>query len=213
MNLPTRDFHYYAGIDPGFSGAIAWMNATGSTVNVEDMPTTEDTGKTELHLPPLWGQFTRLRLLPDCAVGIEWPNTRPGDGAERCQRFGQQMGTLQAFAFAKGLGYFLIAPNLWKGRLGLDGKTVAGANERAAEEFECLYPGHEALIRGPRGGLLDGRMDALLICHFLRTCNGSDTMRKFGRQSPEAFAFCASGGGRSRGKRPMKSLRGHTNVS
>jgi len=212
MNLPTRDFRFYCGIDPGFQGAIGWMNATGSSVHVEDMPTTEDTGKTELRLSALWGQFTRLRLLPDCAVGIEWPTTRPGEGAERCERFGRQKGILQAFAFAKGLEYFLIAPNLWKGRLGLDGKTIAGANERAAEEFERLYPEHKALIHGPRGGILDGRMDALLICHFLRMCTGSETDRKFGKQSPEALAYCASGGGRSHGKRPMKSLRGYRNA-
>ena len=212
MNLPTRDFRFYCGIDPGFSGAIAWMNATGSSVHVEDMPTTEKKGRVELCLPTLRGHFLRLCRLPDCALAIEDPHTRPGEGAERSMRFGKQLGYLEAFAFLKGLNYFLIAPNLWKGRLGLDGKDIAGANDRAAEEFERLYPEHKALIHGPRGGILDGRMDALLICHFLRMCTGSETDRKFGKQSPEALAYCASGGGRSHGKRPMKSLRGYRNA-
>jgi hypothetical protein len=161
---------FFAGIDPGFAGAIAWMNAAGTTLNVRDMPVTaaKKERQREIDLYGLRDVFAHLRRLPDCYVGIEWPTTRPGEGAERCERFGRGKGYLEAFAFLKGLQYAKIAPNLWKGRLGLDGKEHAGANERAAELFEQLYPAHTAIIRGPRGGILDGRLDALMIAHGMR---------------------------------------------
>ena len=216
INAPLSEYAFFAGIDPGFSGAISLMNATGTSVKVWDMPVTE-IGKIKkyraLDLTKLCSILRGVFLLPRVCWGLENPTTRPGEGAERCFRFGRQIGSLEALLHRSGNDYCLISPMLWKNRLGLDGKTIAGANERAAEEFERLYPEHKALIHGPRGGILDGRMDALLICHFLRMCTGSETDRKFGKQSPEAFAYCASGGGKSHGKRPMRSLRSHTNGS
>ena len=161
---------FFAGIDPGFEGALAWMNAAGSSLHVRDMPitTTKKDRQREYDLYGLRDVFSHLRRLPGTYVGIENPTTRPGEGSERSERFGRGKGYLEAFAFCKGLQYVKIAPNLWKGRLGLDGKEHAGANERAAELFEQLYPQWAALIRGPRGGILDGRLDALLIAHGMR---------------------------------------------
>lgn len=161
---------FFAGIDPGFAGAIAVMNAAGTTANVWDMPVTDakKDRQREIELYALRDIFARLRRLPDCYVGIEWPTTRPGEGAERCERFGRGKGYLEAFAFLKGLQYTKIAPNLWKGRLGLKGKEHAGANQEAADAFESLYPQWAGLIRGPRGGILDGRLDALMIAHAMR---------------------------------------------
>jgi hypothetical protein len=52
------------------------------------------------------------------------------------ERFGRGKGYLDAFAFLKGLQYTKIAPNLWKGRLGLKGKEHAGANQEAADAFD-----------------------------------------------------------------------------
>jgi len=215
IDIPISEYAFFAGIDPGFSGAISLMNAGGTSVKVWDMPIRE-IGRAKkyraLDLTRLCSVLREVSLLPRVCWGLENPTTRPEEGAERCFRFGRQIGSLEALLHRGGNDYCLIAPNLWKGRLGLDGKNIAGANERAAEKFKCLYPEHATLICGPRGGILDGRMDALLICHFLRTYGGGETVKKFGKRSPEAFAFYASGGGRSHGKRPMKSLRGHTNA-
>lgn len=208
MNIPTRDYHYYVGIDPGFAGAIGVMNAQGTSVRVFDMPVAEGERDRDrkLDLAGLRDVYRTVTHLPDVVMGIEWPTTRPGEGAERSARFGQQLGTLHAFAFLMGLEFFLIAPNLWKGRLGLDGKDVKGANERAAEAFERYYPEHAGLIRGLRGGIMDGRMDALLIAHFLRmqSREGMESVgRKHGKDSPEMFAAVFGG----RGRLSMKTVR------
>ena len=42
-----------------------------------------------------------------------------------------------------------------------------------AEIMSELYPEHKHLLYGPRGGLLDGRSDALAIAHFLREQHSS----------------------------------------
>lgn len=203
--LPVNEHVFYAGIDPGFSGAIGLMNAKGSSVSVWDMPitSTEKDRQREIDLDGLNDVFKHLRYLHDCVVGIEWPTTRPGEGAERAERFGRGKGLLQAFAYLKGLEFYLIAPNLWKGRLGLPGKTDKKANKLAAKLFNTYYPEHASLIRGPRGGIKDGRCDALLIAHFLRTRGYSgmkSVVERFGKDSPEAWAF-ALGGGRRRKKK------------
>jgi hypothetical protein len=208
MSLPIRDYAYYCGIDPGFKGAFALMSSTGTTAHVWPMPVVEKEHdrQREIDLNGLRAILEQLRRFPNVCIGLEWPTTRPGEGAERCERFGRQKGYLEAFCFLKGLDYYKIAPNLWKGRLGLDGKTVEGANERAAKLFETYYPAHVSLIRGPKGGIQDGRMDALLIAHFLRTRGGQgmkSVVRQFGRDSVQAFALIMGGGRRKRkfGKR------------
>lgn len=210
MDLPLKDYGYYVGIDPGFKGAVAVMNAAGTTARVWPMPITQKDGRDrsrEIDLEELDLIFKAIGYLPENQIiGIEWPTTRPDEGAERSERFGRQKGYLEAFCFCKGLPYHKIAPNLWKGRLGLDGKTIAGANERAAKYFETFYPERSNLIRGPRGGVLDGPLDALLIAHFLRTRGGNglkSVAAKFGKDSNEMFVAVMGGGRRKKkfGKR------------
>jgi hypothetical protein len=137
-------------------------------------------------------------------VGSSGPTTRRAACRTRETTNGSagRRAILEAFAFLFVVeDYFKVAPNLWKGRLNLDGKTVVGANERAAVLFDRFYPECSQLYRGPRGGLLDGPLDALLIAHFLRT-RGSTGMRsiveKFGKDSIEALAFILGGAKRKR---------------
>lgn len=203
MNLPIGDYPFYCGIDPGFKGAIALMNAAGTTARVWPMPVVlgDLDREREIDLPGLNEVLASIARFPRVCVGIEWPTTRPDEGAERSERFGRQKGYLEAFLFLKKFDYYKLAPNLWKGRLGLDGKDVVGSNERAAKLWETFYPERASLIRGPRAGLLDGPMDALLIAHFLRT-RGSIGMKsivnKFGRESVEAWAFMMGGARRKK---------------
>jgi len=195
--LPQGNRPFYAGVDPGFTGAIALLNAAGTTAEVWDMPTTGKGKAREIDLGGLRDIFKHLRRMPNCAVGLEWPTTRPGEGAERSERFGRGKGYLEAFAFLIGLDYYKLAPSLWKGRLSLPGKDDPGANKFGAQLFEMYYPGRGNLIRGPRGGIKSGRLDALLIAHFLRarTYQGmKSVVEQFGRGSAEAQALCFRSG-------------------
>lgn len=197
-DLPTGQREFYCGIDPGFNGAIGLMNAAGTTVKVWDLPT-HRTGPSDIKEFNLTGFdriFRELAFYPGVTVGLEWPTTRPGEGSERSERFGRGKGYLEAFLWCKGIKYHKIAPNLWKGRLGLPGKSDPDANKIAAKLFDTYYPDHTDLIRGSLGGIRDGRCDALLIAHFLRarTLDGMRTVvEKFGKGSPEAMAMLFKG--------------------
>ena len=203
-DLPLGRFNFYAGIDPGAHGAIGLMNAAGSYVKVWKMPLTE---KGEVDLAGLKEIYRNLARFPKVAVGIEWPEAWPGafnNVIRDAELFGRQKGYLEAFAFLMlppGSHYCRVSPVLWKGRLGLDGKQVVGANQRAASLWDMFYPGHRDCIRGSRGGLLDGPMDALLIAHFLRTRTGEgmrSIVDKFGKDSVEVMAFVLGGGRRKK---------------
>ena len=201
---PTLDDAVFiCGIDPGFRGAFCVMNIQGTHLQFWDMPMTTPAGgkdkQREIDLVGLDAIFTHLRLLPACLVGIEWPTTRPGEGAERSERFGRGKGYLEAFAYLKGLVYRKIAPNLWKPRLGLPGKTNVEANRMAFNLFQHFYPDATKSILGPRGGILDGRCEAALIAHYLRTRRVQGlqaVVDQYGKDSPQAMALVLSGGRR-----------------
>lgn len=201
--LPIGNFSHYVGVDPGFSGGIVSMNAKGTSMKVWDMPVTkvEKARRREFDMDGLYTIFDYVAGLKKPVVAIEWPTTRPGEGAERCERFGRGKGILHAFAYLLDLKYVMIPPNLWKGRLGLPGKTDANANRIAAGLFDAYYPGHSKLIRGPRGGIKDGRCDAALIAHFLRMREAGslrEVVKKFGKDSPQAWALMLGAGPKRR---------------
>ena len=196
---------HFVGIDPGFSGAVGSISEDGSDVWVCDMPV-KMRGKTKKY------KVLDCRRLYDVlqasgmfcgVVGLEDPTTRPGEGAERAARFGRQLGMLEMALTLAGADFELIAPALWKGRLGLAGKETDRRSEQGHELFKRFYPDHEALLYGPRGGLKDGRLDALLIAHWLRTrtLGGMQAIAdKFGKDSPEAMALVLGGGKKKRRK-------------
>lgn len=202
MHLPTKEYDFYVGIDPGFSGAIGMMNRAATSLRVWDMPVTtrgDSDSKREFDLPGLRDVFKRLKKFPRVAVGIEWPTTRPGEGAERSERFGRGKGLLEAFAFLADLDYFKLAPHAWKGRLSLPGKSDPECGKICLAFYERFYPTWTGLCLGPKGGIKDGRLDALLIAHFLRDSRPiTETVRRHGKDSPEAAAAILGWGGTRR---------------
>lgn len=203
--LPTREYAYYAAIDPGFTGAIGVINRAGTSCRVYDMPNTPGEGKKrEMDLPGLKAIFAEIKRFPSVFLGIEWPHTKPGDFGDvagNAERFGRGKGILESFAYLMGFTYTKVDPLAWKKKLGVPGKTDPKAIETCAALWDAQYRAATGLIRGPRGGVKDGRLDALLIAHYLRTANKpiSDTVRRYGKDSPEAA--CAILGWGGRGKR------------
>lgn len=170
MNLPIAAYYHYVGIDPGFTGAISLLNQGGRIIKCWDMPVPKANkdSKREIDLHALCDIFKYLSCLPSVCVGCEWPTTRPGDGAERMERFGRGKGYIEMGAFCHRLDFYKISPMLWKGRLGLPGKEVTGWRDTCLRLFKSVFPSGLSLIQGPRSGLLDGRMDSLFIAEFLR---------------------------------------------
>lgn len=162
----------FVGIDPGFTGAIGWIAENGEDIGVIDLPTTGKGRKQQFDLERmnyyLW-DLCKTGTYDSLLVGLENPTTRPGEGAERCKRFGEGIGMLKGLLTAHQIGFTCISPNLWKGRLALPGKQDPEANKAGAQLLVAHYPTAEYLVFGPRGGIKDGRLDALLIAHAMRT--------------------------------------------
>lgn len=180
----------YVGVDPGNTGGLAAIvAAAGVPVTIfADAPTIKVKGstrtKTEPDEPGIVGLFRKMQQIAqeqnlELLVAIEkvapMPSL-PGKGGER-----RSMGASSAFGFGMGFGmwrmactalgipYQLVHPATWK-KLVLAG-TPKDAGSEAIVAGQ-LYPHAAADLRGPKGGLRDGRVDALLIAHWLRRTTG-----------------------------------------
>jgi hypothetical protein len=156
----------FCGVDPGFSGALCALSVDGRFARVWHMPVKHQNFRS-LDLVGLTEIVSEIAALPVVKVGLENPTTRPGEGAERCFRFGRGIGNIEMAFEMASIPYVLIAPNLWKGRLGIPGKIDDPLSHEATRYFDGHFPQHSRLIRGSRGGIQDGVLDAFLICSFL----------------------------------------------
>lgn len=192
----------FVGIDPGFTGAIGSITENG-LVSVTDLPTIRLPKKPiEFDVPLLVKTLQAIYNEDEQSFfALEFPSTRPGEGAERSKRFGHGIGLVEGVLACLNAKYERVYPNQWKGCLGIPGKTDPRANQTAAAFLEAYYPAVKALIRGPKGGLLDGRIDALLIAHYIRTRHYSglrNIVQKFGKGSAQALLPILTGGRRGR---------------
>lgn len=178
---------HYIGIDPGHSGAIGCLNAAGTTAESWPMPVKERKGVKQMDLDGLYTILHKLEKLPSALVGLEWPNTYAGsfgDVVRHAEVFGRGKGTLDAFLFLMGFDYRHVPPNQWKAKLGLPGKTWDKNSTQGQALWLREYPRHAACVLGPRGGVQDGPLDALLIAHYLRIGGESPCGHKGGRRPP-----------------------------
>lgn len=181
------NYTHYCGVDPGFEGGFGVVNAARTTAKCWPMPVIFKNGKDskrEFDMPGLKDLFQYVKRYPSVLVTIEWPTTRPGEGAERSERFGRGKGYLHAYAFLLGLDFKLVAPSAWKGRMGLPGKTDDPGSKQGFARWCQDYPAHRDLVLGPRGGILDGLLDSLLIAEYGRLGETSSVGWKGGKRPP-----------------------------
>lgn len=170
MNPPSlkarQSKQIWVGIDPGMSGAISAINEKGEFLWVEDMPVIGEGRKGEYDVLKIVRIVREVGKHPHPRVLLEWPTTRPDESAESSKRFGVGLGLLVGACAASGVLPERVAPNKWKGRLGLQGKEqdpLAARQQavRAAEDFIIGLP--PTALYGVKGGLKDGRAESLLI--------------------------------------------------
>lgn len=208
---PTSEYAFYLGIDPGIHGALALMNAAGTTAKVWPMPIRDDGHGNEIDLVQLRG-ILGLLVSPGQRLftfaGLEWPMPWPGsfeNNPADADNLGRQKGIIETMLFFHGYAYSRIVPTLWKGRLGLKGKTQDKGSSEAVKLWDALYPQFTHLIRGPRGGIQSGPLDALLIAHFCRQRSSANmaVLREKFKGDPIA-GFLSFGSKRLARKRPRR---------
>lgn len=147
------------GIDPGLTGAIAFLSDTGELERLADLPIIRD-GKlawidaqamTSLLIDTLQGRPAR-------AV-IERVSAMPGQGIASAFGFGVGFGSLLALVQARYLPIELVTPAVWKRALGLS------SDKRASlDKARLLYPSADLGLAKH-----DGRAEALLLAHWALT--------------------------------------------
>ena len=152
------------GIDVGLSGAVAAVDASGSACKVFDIPTRLVGKKREYDLPAF--DLLLKTLGQNLPAYVEKVGSRPGQGIVSTFRFGEGYGIAQALVVASGHRLTLVRPQTWKRIMLRDmGRDKGASCIRAAQ----LFP--KAPLMGPRGGMKDGRAEALLMAELARREN------------------------------------------
>jgi len=157
----------YLGIDPGLSGAVAFIK-NGEDPIIIDTPTTKI--KSGKKTKRLFVESEMVRMLIDnisthkhVQVALEKIHSMPGQGVAAMFSMGEGYGLWRGILSALYLPYSLVTPQSWKKEL-MDGM----GKEKAASCYRAqqLFP--KAELFGPKGGAIDGRGDALLIAEYAR---------------------------------------------
>ena len=147
------------GIDPGNTGAIAYMDA--EELIIWDMPTfqIEKNGKVR-HRIDSQGIYNLLKDMKVDQVYIELVNALPGNGAAHSFTFGFGCGIIEGVVTACCLPFTMVSPMKWKAALTCP-KDKDGARHRASQLMP-LYSDNWKLKKH------DGRAEAALIAYYGR---------------------------------------------
>lgn len=152
----------YIGIDPGAQGSFCLL--VPATKEIE-FYSTNDKPSNAFNWLNLQGQEYNIRI-----IMIEDVHSIHGTSAKSNFNFGYNVGVVNALSSATGMGVDKIQPRAWQVKVGV--KVPKGITGNARKKLlkkntghlcDQLYPLAE--IRGPKGGLLDGRSDSLMIAH------------------------------------------------
>ena len=145
------------GIDPGISGAVAWVSDDGFLLSAMDMPTLEVNGKMKVN-PHILASDLSFRK-PKIVV-IEDVGAMPGQGVTSMFNFGYSAGILAGVCAGLGIPTVFYRPAVWKRQAGVP--TDKGAARLHAQRF---WPGSRAFDRVKD----HGRAEAALLARWYAT--------------------------------------------
>lgn len=164
----------FVGIDCGLHGAVAHLDPSGQHGGARDMPL--DDGELDyVRMGDLLGEL--FEADHDLRVVIEEIAPMPhrvagvpvGRGSIAAVKLGASYGAWRREIARLGLTPTCYAPARWKAIMLGGIPRQPGEQKRVAVEHACrLFPGAAKLFRGPRGGLLDGRAEAMLLAELAR---------------------------------------------
>lgn len=137
------------GIDPGVNGAICRM--FHGEIEVHDMP------PTHMGVHTLLTAWTAL--WPVAVIALEQVTILPRDSKRSGATFMKGVGALECLCELTGVRLLRPTPQQW-GK-GLCRSKTHARDKPSVEVVERMFPGVD--LAGPRGGVKDGRADAVLI--------------------------------------------------
>ena len=156
----------FVGVDPGLHGALAFMDGERKQVEVRDCPLIAG----EYDFYGMW------KLFDDATGGgtvasiivMEKVHSMPSDGKCSAFSFGIGYGAWLAICGMFRMPPNLVTPQTWQRDMIGGLKCVASGKQSSALAAINLFPTIRAKLYGPRGGLRDGRCDALLMAEWGR---------------------------------------------
>ena len=142
----------YIGIDPGAKGSMCVIS--NGKVLFKDFDLKEYSSTLKALSSPYDTEIM---------VAVEKVHAMPGQGVSSSFSFGQRLGELEGILTALQIPYELVAPKDWQKACGIPAKSD---KKGIASVIQKLYPTAE--LYGNKGGLRDGRSDALGLAHFIR---------------------------------------------
>lgn len=149
------------GIDPGLSGAFAFLDVEAATVRIADMPYFEyETTKTRKKIDAysIVQEFDRQEFHH---VYMEEVFSSPQMGVTSAFNFGNGKGIIEGIVAQRGIPLTPVKPARWKKDM-----KVPADKRAAVQRAVQLIPGAASLFKGPKGGLLDGRAEAALLALY-----------------------------------------------
>jgi crossover junction endodeoxyribonuclease RuvC len=155
------------GVDPGLSGAIAFVN-DGELLNVADLPLVDvqhgKGSRKELSPALLHDMLVHTEIRIGRAI-VEHVGASPQMGSVSAFRFGENFGAILAVLACCGVRTELVRPQTWKKAMGL-GPDKALSRAMAIK----LWPDQSQYFARAKD---DGRAEAALLCEYSRRfCNG-----------------------------------------
>jgi crossover junction endodeoxyribonuclease RuvC len=144
------------GVDPGKKGALALIDTSTGSVQIEDMPLVSY-GKKELVSGIGIAQIIE-NWMPDAGV-IERVSARPGQGSVSMFNFGASYWGAKSVIECFCPFVMLVTPQVWKKRLNLIGTDKEAARELAIR----LHPQAAHMLKRKKD---EGRAEALLIATY-----------------------------------------------
>ena len=146
----------YIGIDPGKKGAMCALLDDG-TMQIKDF---------DENIQTMMDWLIDIKSSHNVEMCmIEDVHSIFGTSAKSNFNFGFNTGIMHGMIRGLGLPLDLVQPKAWQKFVGIKSKGKE-IKKDVANTCERLYPSCD--IRGARGGLLDGRSDALMISHYCK---------------------------------------------
>lgn len=147
----------YVGIDPGDKGAVcALIPELGKA---EFFANTEKPKDIHNFLESL-SNHGKVKV-----VMVEKVHAIQGTSAGSNFKFGMNYSKVLTVSEMSSYSVDLVTPKKWQKEVGVP-STAKGPNIKKAVGECCDRLYSNVNIRGPRGGLLDGKSDALMIAHY-----------------------------------------------
>jgi len=149
------------GIDPGNSGALAFLDTDNATMRIVDMPTFEfETTKKRVTIDP-YSIVAEMQQQDISHVYLEEVFSSPQMGVVSAFNFGEGKGILKGIVAAMGIAFTQVKPARWKKDM-----KVPADKRASVQRASQLFPGAASRFKGPRGGVFDGRAEAALLALY-----------------------------------------------